>query len=310
MVQLATRLQKACVAHNKLAEELDTFATATRGRGLCEFWTCDRKSYILDLPTSKGDQVLGIITSQFQGRFEGFSGDSGARCSSAGAPLAHCSSAGVSVAHCSSAGVSLASSSSSSTATATHCYSALAALDTALQALATRAWASIVHQIHEQMRDHPSWEDPPLRLCQMVDWYETAHGVWKTAKQERSLKVHHPGYDIRNKSVRNAQLLTDPYPNPKVQWQPHTNRVGCLGEMGSHRAELRPTGSCGVAPMVPIWCKGGPWGVAWGAAVALGKHGPWDAMGVALCLVEPHWVLWRGPNGSMCGPCVTDGGSM
>ena len=131
MVQSATRLRKACVAHDKLVDELEAFATATRGRGLCEFWTCDRKSYIPDLPTAKGDEVLGIITSQFQGLFEGFSGDSGARCSSASVP--------------------------SSTATATQCYSAVAALDTALQALAKRAWASIVHQIQEQMGGHPNW---------------------------------------------------------------------------------------------------------------------------------------------------------
>jgi len=146
MVQPVTRLRKACVAHDKLADELETFATATRDRGLCEFWTCDRKSYILDLPTAKGVEVLGIIESQFQGRFEGFSGDSGAPCSSAGVP--------------------------SSKATATHCYYALAALDTALQALATRAWASIVHPIQQQMGGHPSWEGPPQRLCEMHEWFE------------------------------------------------------------------------------------------------------------------------------------------
>jgi hypothetical protein len=256
MVQPATRLRKACVVHDTLADELEAFATATRGRGLCEFWTCDRKSYILDLPTAKGEEVLGIITSQFQGRFEGFSGDSGAPCSSAGDSGAPCSSTGV----------------PSSTATATHCYSALAALDTALQALAKRAWASIVHPIRQVMGGYPSWEDPPTRLCKMHEWYVHAYEEWAIAKQERSLKVHQPGYDIRNNNVRHVQLLTDPYPDPKVPWMPHTNRLGCLADMGSHRAELCPIGSCGVAPMVPIWCKEGPCGL----------HGvqqlPWGSM--------------------------------
>ena len=146
MVKAATSGQKVCVArvqqHDELADELDTFATAIRGRGLCEFWTYDRRAYLPDLPTSKGDQVLGIITSQFQGLFEGLSGDSGARCSSAGVP--------------------------SSTATAAHCSSALAALDAALQALAKRAWASIVHMIQAEMGGHPNWTDPPTNLCECM----------------------------------------------------------------------------------------------------------------------------------------------
>ncbi len=184
------------------------------------------------MPTSKGDHVLGIITSQFQGLFEGLSGDSGARCSSAGVP--------------------------SSTATAAHCSSALAALGAALQALAKRAGASIVHMIQAEMGGHPNWTDPPTNLSEMHAWYERAHGDWTAAKREPFLKVHQPGYAIRNKNVRNVELPKDPYPNPKVPWQPHSHRLGCVNVMGSHRAELRPTGPCGVAPMVPIWCKGGP----------------------------------------------------
>ena len=177
MVQPATRLRKACVVHDTLADELEAFATATRGRGLCEFWACDRKDYILDLPTAKGEEVLGIIKSQFQGRFEGFSGDSGAPCSSAGDSGAPCSSAGV----------------PSSTATAAHCSSALAALGAALQALAKRAGASIVHMIQAEMGGHPNWTDPPTNLSEMHAWYERAHGDWTAAKREPFLKVHQPG---------------------------------------------------------------------------------------------------------------------
>ena len=98
------------------------------------------------------------------------------------------------------------------------------------------------------MGGHPSWEDPPTDLCKMHTWYERAYDKWITAKRELSLKVHLPGHAIRSKKLRNVELPTDPYPNPNVQWLTHTNRLGCLDVMGSYRAELRPTGSCGAAP--------------------------------------------------------------
>ena len=121
--------------HNELAEELETFATMMGGYGLDKFWTYERRGYILNLPSTKAKQVLHIIMSQPEGHFEGFSGDSGTRCSSAGVP--------------------------SSTAAEANCSSALASLDASLQALARRAWASIAHTLRDEIGTDPNWHDPP-----------------------------------------------------------------------------------------------------------------------------------------------------
>ena len=120
--------------HNQLAEELETFATLMGGYGVDKFWTYERRGYILNLPSAKAKQVLLQIKSQFEGHFEGFSGDSGAR-SSAGVP--------------------------SSSATGANCSSALASPGAALQALARRAWASIAHTLRDEIGTDPNWRDPP-----------------------------------------------------------------------------------------------------------------------------------------------------
>ena len=122
--------------HNALADELEAFATLLGGYGFDKFWTYERRGYILNLPSAKGKQVLFLIKSQFEGRFEGFSGDSGTRSSSTG-------------------GVP------SSSAAGANCSLALASLDAALQALARRAWASIAHTLRDEIGTDPNWRDPP-----------------------------------------------------------------------------------------------------------------------------------------------------
>ena len=121
--------------HNELAEELETFATMMGGTCLDKFWTYERRGYILNLPTRKAKQVLFLIKSQFEGFFEGFSGDAGTRRSLAGVP--------------------------SSSAAGANCSSALASLDAALQALARRAWASIAHTLRAEMGLDVKWRELP-----------------------------------------------------------------------------------------------------------------------------------------------------
>ena len=105
------------------------------GYGLDEFWTYERRGYIMNLPSTQAKQVLFLIKSQLSCSFDGLSGDLGACSSSAAVP--------------------------SSSAAGANCSLALASLDAALQALARRAWASIAHTLRDEIGTDPNWREPP-----------------------------------------------------------------------------------------------------------------------------------------------------
>jgi hypothetical protein len=60
--------------------------------------------------------------------------------------------------------------------------------------------------IQAEMGGHPNWTDPPTNLSEMHAWYERAHGDWTAAKREPFLKVHQPGYAIRNGHVARMRI--------------------------------------------------------------------------------------------------------